>query len=184
MIKTTKNKESNLEELFIGTAGEVAESFSFNRIVGQLYALLYFSPEPISLDEMAEKLKISKGSASINIRILEDWNGVKKILKQGSRKDYYMVEPDFMRLISERLQHGFTKRLNFARERLNQINHVLESMRSSSNGGSKELKLFYQERFKRLQELYDFLQIFLKILPKLSALKNSKALNALLGLYV
>lgn len=41
-----------------------------NRAIGQLYAILFLSNEPLCLDYMAETLKISKGNASVNIREL------------------------------------------------------------------------------------------------------------------
>lgn len=49
------------------------------KIMGQLYGLLYLSPKPLTLDEMAESLSISKGNVSINIRALERWNMVKTV---------------------------------------------------------------------------------------------------------
>jgi len=44
--------------------------------------------KPLSLDTIVEKLKMSKGSVSLNIRELEKWDAVKKIWVNGTRKDF------------------------------------------------------------------------------------------------
>ena len=44
---------------FAAFCGELAESLSFNRSVGQIYGLLYLSPDPLSLSDIAETLAMS-----------------------------------------------------------------------------------------------------------------------------
>ena len=55
---------------FVEGIGYLASTVGLNRVIGQLYAMLFLSSEPLCLDDMAERLKISKGSASVNIREL------------------------------------------------------------------------------------------------------------------
>ncbi len=74
---------------FVQEAGSTTQSFGIGRVVGQIYAYLYFSQEPRCLDDMQRALGISKGSASMGVRQLEQWNAVKKIWIKGDRKDYY-----------------------------------------------------------------------------------------------
>ena len=56
---------------FVEGIGYLASTVGLNRVMGQLYAILFLSNEPLCLDDMAETLKISKGNASVNIRELE-----------------------------------------------------------------------------------------------------------------
>ena len=63
-----------------------------NKVGGQIYALLFLSDEPLSLDEIGQRLGVSKSNISINIRMLEDYNLVRKVWVKGSRKDYYAAE--------------------------------------------------------------------------------------------
>ncbi|OGR50709.1 MAG: hypothetical protein A3I11_02210 [Elusimicrobia bacterium RIFCSPLOWO2_02_FULL_39_32] len=164
--------DPQIEDLFIQTAGELAESVSINRVVGQLYALLYIRPEPVSLDKMAEKLKISKGSASVNIRVLETWNAVKKVWIQGSRKDFYTAEPDILKLILERLDYGFTRRIALSKAKVDLIHSILNSKNEKAS--------FYKERLKQLEELQNLVETFLKFLPKVRSLKNLKKIASFL----
>lgn len=81
-------------ETFIQGAGQISAALlgMINKVGGQIYALLYLSEEPLSLDDIAEKLGISKSNISINIRLLEDYQLVRKVWVKGSRRDYYAAE--------------------------------------------------------------------------------------------
>jgi DNA-binding transcriptional regulator GbsR (MarR family) len=81
------------------TMGRITAFWGFSKIMGQLYGLLYLSPKPLTLDEMAETLSISKGNVSINIRALERWNMVRQVWVKGDRKDFYESETDFWKII-------------------------------------------------------------------------------------
>ncbi len=81
-------------ETFIQGAGQVSAALlgMINKVGGQIYAVLYLSEEPLSLDDISEKLCVSKSNVSINIRLLEDYNLVRKVWVKGSRKDFYGAE--------------------------------------------------------------------------------------------
>ena len=99
-----------IEEEFIEAVGQLSVSLSINRIVGQLYALLFLSPHPLSLDDMVDKLKISKGNASVNIRELERWGAVRKMWVKGERKNFYEANLDIFKIVTNRLKNGLTER--------------------------------------------------------------------------
>ena len=85
MSKTIEDIQNDV----VDTIGEKAEKFGFSRIAGQLEGLLFLSPEPLSLDEMAQRLEVSKASVSTNIRLLERWKVVKRVYHKGDRKNFY-----------------------------------------------------------------------------------------------
>ena len=74
---------------FVEDAGNITTSLGLGRAVGQIFAYLYFSPEPRSLADMQTALGISKGGASMSVRQLEQWGAVRKVWVKGDRKDYY-----------------------------------------------------------------------------------------------
>ncbi len=69
---------------FIHQVGEFGAGLGLSRSVGQLYALLYMSAEPMCLDEMAEACRMSKASASVNVRELERWGAVRFQTESGA----------------------------------------------------------------------------------------------------
>lgn len=74
---------------FVEDAGNLTSSLGLGRAVGQVYAYLYFSPTPKGLADFQDALGISRGSASMVVRQLEQWGAVRKVWIKGDRKDYY-----------------------------------------------------------------------------------------------
>ncbi|MBK8870658.1 MAG: hypothetical protein KBD85_02145 [Elusimicrobia bacterium] len=111
----------SLDAEFARLAGELAESFSFNRSVGQIYGLLYLQESPLSLEDIGQRLSMSKGNASINIRLLESWGAVRPVSVVGSRKDFYEANRDIKELALRRVREGLTKRFDRADEQLTRL---------------------------------------------------------------
>ncbi len=63
--------------------------------IGRLYSMLYFSDEPLTLDELRDDMGMSKTSMSTGVRRLEKNKMVRKVWKRGVRKHLYEGETDF-----------------------------------------------------------------------------------------
>jgi DNA-binding transcriptional regulator GbsR (MarR family) len=87
-------KLEDAKEIFIQNWGALGSSWGINRTMSSIHALLIASHEPLSTEEIMERLKISRGNANMNIRALIDWGLVKKQLKAGERKDYFYAGKD------------------------------------------------------------------------------------------
>src|ERR1043166_365952 len=87
---------------FVEAGGHTTQSFGLGRIMGQMYALLYLSPRPMCLDDIAHELGVSKASVSTTIRQLERWTAVKPVWVKGDRRDFYEAETDFQSV----MKHG------------------------------------------------------------------------------
>ena len=91
-------------ERFIEEAGLAAESDGLPRIAGRLFGYLLLSPEPSSLDEIADALGVSKGSVSTDARLLLGHGWLQRVSRPGDRRDYYEMAPDFFaRIVAYRL---------------------------------------------------------------------------------
>jgi DNA-binding transcriptional regulator GbsR (MarR family) len=89
---------------FIEEVGITAEGDGLPRIAGRLFGYLLLSPEPRSLDEIADALAVSKGSASTDARLLLRHGWLRRVSQPGDRKDYYELAPDFFaEIVSYRL---------------------------------------------------------------------------------
>src|SRR5579871_2885395 len=117
---TPVNSET-FQSRFIELAGQLAEMFSFSRSIGQIYGILYITPEPLCLEDIAKACSMSKGNASIHLRMLANWGAVHQTSKPGTRKDYYSANSDVRGLAIKRLQEGVARRLEHAGERIKAI---------------------------------------------------------------
>ena len=59
--------------LFIRRWGEMGATWGISRTMAEVHALLYLATEPICTDEVMDRLAISRGSASTNLRELEEY---------------------------------------------------------------------------------------------------------------
>lgn len=157
-----------LQSHFIHLAGEMAEMFSFNRSIGQIYGLLYASPEPLSLETIAKSCQMSKGNASIHLRTLEAWGAVHPSWKPGTRKDYYAANTDLKGLAVKRLQGGMEKRLGVIKAKLERI----KEEKSLSSGNHTPDGLYAAKRLKELESLLRQVESGFSLLPKLMSLKR------------
>jgi DNA-binding transcriptional regulator GbsR (MarR family) len=154
----TKESSQIFDEL-IFQAGQIATKLRLNKSMGQLYAALYFSDDPVSLDDLAKKCRMSKGNASINIRHLERWNAVSKTYSNGNRKDYYLANKDVigftvgrgMALFSDVLNKGESV-LKGAAEKVNSID--------VSNSGEEDMQTIekYKENLEDLSSKFNKLK--------------------------
>lgn len=94
------------QELFINEWGRMSSSWGINRTFAQILALLFITGEAMTVEQIMERLQISRGNASMNLRDLQDWGIVRKFRRPGERRDTYLAEGDpwqmFVRVVRER----------------------------------------------------------------------------------
>lgn len=139
------------QDIFLDRVNQICNKFGLNNIMAQLYALLYLQNKTMSLDEMADRLKISKGSVSVNIRALENYGVVRQVWVKGSRRDHYEAETDIYKVIMDRIKSLAQGRLLEVDSMIGLSFKALNLANSSSNNKeeSEAIKVFEQ----RLTEL-------------------------------
>lgn len=98
------NTES--QDRFIEAWGSMGVLWGINRSMARVHALLIVSAEPLSLDAIAGRLRISRGNASMSLKDLRAWRVARRVHLPEDRRDYYVTEPDpwtmLFRILSER----------------------------------------------------------------------------------
>jgi len=89
----------------------LSQSLGLGRVVGQIYAFLYFSDVPRALGDLQRALRISKGGASMGVRQLEQWGAARKVWVPGDRKDYYEANDWFGRILKSVLMDTMAKKM-------------------------------------------------------------------------
>ena len=155
-------KPEEIRDRFIGEIGCLGESIGLNRTTCQLYAALYLEDGLLSLTELSRILHISKGSASLNIRKLEEWGAVKSIWRKGSTQNYYQANRDLWGVAKKRMQVGLERRLNAVQEGIAEI--AGEARKENGNLSLEEANLLkaYRLRFSEVESLSKKVKQFLK----------------------
>lgn len=89
---------------FVEQIAVLLETDGMSRVAGRLFGLLLVSAEPRSLDDLAQQLKVSKASVSINARLLEEKGVVERVGREADRRDYYRIAEDILeRTLEQRM---------------------------------------------------------------------------------
>ena len=141
-----KTKESKaIVRRLIQDGGNLSQSLGFGRVLGQIYAFLYFSREPQNLAAMQDTLGISKGSASTVVRQLEQWHAVQKVWIKGDRKDYYEANDWLGQIVKNAVVDTTARRFAQSSDMLGEMEHEIEDLED----GEKE---FLKERVGHLRK--------------------------------
>lgn len=101
---------------FVEAWGAMGSLWGINRSVARVHALLMANEEPLSLDDIADQLQMSKGNASMSLRELRTFGVVRQVEAPGDRRDFYVTEPDvwtmFFRILRERKRREFDPALD------------------------------------------------------------------------
>jgi DNA-binding transcriptional regulator GbsR (MarR family) len=128
---------------FVENMGMIYERYGVPRIGGRILGLFLLDDVPLSLDDVARLLNVSRASVSTNIRMAEMTGMAKRVSRPGDRRDYYVGVPDmWMQGIRSSKQDGVMQMAEAAKAAL-------------SNVPANEVTLR-----ERLQEIIDFTEFF------------------------
>lgn len=147
------NKLELAQNKFIASIGTLSESFGLNQFIAQLYAVLYLSDKPLSLDELVEKLGASKGNISLNIRELEKWGAVRNVWVKGSRKDYYEAEPDVKKVAINKIKASVEKRIGQVSNMMEEFKELVRSSEGELSDEDKKIVKAYTEKLRKIEEM-------------------------------
>lgn len=149
----SENKTPEIDPVarrFVEDVGNATQSFGLGRVVGQIYAYLYFSPDPRNLADMQDALGISKGSASTSVRQLEQWGAAKKVWIKGDRKDYYEASDWFGKILKNAIIDTVGKKMADYTSLLDEIETDLAAIGDGDGEGE-----FIRERIKHLRRFQE-----------------------------
>lgn len=81
-------------EQFVESMGRYFEQYGIARIGGRILGLLMIADRPLSLDEIATCLRVSRASVSTNIRLATASDLADLVTFPGDRRDYYVMIED------------------------------------------------------------------------------------------
>jgi len=149
--------DTDVWERLVDLGGRSAQRLGFGRSLGQVYVVIYLSPRPVSLQELVDRLTISKGNASMSVRQLEAWGAVRQVWQRGDRRDYYEANVDFRALLRQALAGFIMPRIESAGKQIQDIESELETACGDIDDGA-----FIRQRVRKLRDMQRKLA---KVLP-------------------
>ena len=156
---------------FVSLWGDMASSWGINKTMSQIHALLYAQSKPLDTDSIMTKLQISRGNANMNLHRLLQWELIRKENYPGDRKDYYSAETDVWNIVSTIIRERQYREIVPIRAELTECITMLEE------GGLKDQESI--DFKKRIENYYDFLEMFERFTEAMLPYINKKNLNFL-----
>jgi HTH-type transcriptional regulator, glycine betaine synthesis regulator len=143
--------------------GQLADYFGFSKVMGQLYAALLLSQEPLSLDDMMDRLSISKASVSMNMRSLEHMGMVRQVWMRGKsgRRKYYEAETDFIQIITNILAGREMRDVDRAITVMEENTELLQANKDDMSDDDQAVADLYLERMQDMTTMFRFAQMII-----------------------
>lgn len=145
------------QENFIREWGRMSNGWGINRTMAQIHALLFVTGTPHTMDEICERLGISRGNASMNLRNLNDWGVVRRFRTKGERYDRYVADLDVLTMVARVVRERKRRELDPTRDVIHDCLRIL-----STEGEEPEVMSF-RERLKDLLGLFELIDTVFRV---------------------
>ncbi|MGL4551999.1 MAG: GbsR/MarR family transcriptional regulator [Gemmataceae bacterium] len=78
-----------VEQEFIDLWRGMASLWGISPSMAQVHGFLFICGESLSMDDLMDRLGISRGNVSMNLTRLVEWGLVRRVHRRGDRRDYY-----------------------------------------------------------------------------------------------
>lgn len=172
-IFATMNLEE-AKEKFVQSWGSLGTSWGINRTMAQIHSLLLITKKPLCAEDIMAGLQISRGNANMNLRALIDWGLVRRELKAGERKEFFVAEKDIWE-VARRVTAERKKR------ELEPILRVLDEVSQVKGPKDDEELLEFKETITRIQDFVGKLDAVTEKMTKSDRNWFFKAVMKLMG---
>lgn len=155
-------------ERFVLHWGEMGAVWGVNRSVAQIHALLYVADEPMTAEDIAERLDMARSNVSVSLRELLGWSLIRRVPTIGDRRDYYEAEADMFEMV-RRIAEGRKAR---------EIDPALAVLRACVAEAKGDARVSPRVR-KRLAAMLEFTQSVDKSFSEIMALPAPTLMNLL-----
>jgi DNA-binding transcriptional regulator GbsR (MarR family) len=153
-----------LLEIQLGMAcifADLADLLGNPSSLGSIYGLLFASPNPLSMEEIVERLGISTGTASQGLRRLVELDAITPEKADGERVTRYTAKLELRPFVSAFLNQQLLPRLKKSSERLESLDSMVQILPSETK---KELNLRIERASKWHRRAMAFLPIVRRFL--------------------
>jgi len=139
------------QDRFIDAWGRMGSVWGISRTMAEVHALLFVTGEAMCMDDIMDRLRISRGNASMSLRALLEWGVISKAHKRGERRDFYSAEQDVWAMFRAILRERVKREVEPLLESLSEVRELNPSGGKNAHESAKDL----DERLKEVQEVFE-----------------------------
>lgn len=139
---------SQLQQEFVLHFGEMGSRWGINRTVGQIYALLFLSEQPLNAEQITDGVGCSRSNVSMGLKELQAWNLVRLQHLPDDRRDFFTTPDDLWEIVRTLIAERKKREIDPTLTKLRQI-----EMQRPAN----EDEAFAYGRITEMRELIELL---------------------------
>lgn len=109
-----------VQQEFVDLWRGMSSLWGISPTMAQLHGLLFITGDLLSMDDLMERLGISRGNVSMNLARLVEWGLVRRVHRRGDRREYYEALGDvwemFTLVAAQRKRREIDPMLNTLRQ--------------------------------------------------------------------
>jgi len=122
--------ETEVIDLFV----QISRMLGQPRSLAEIYGLLFISARPLAMDDLIERLGMSKGSASQGLKFLHNLGAVRTVYVPGDRRTHYEAVAELRNLATRFLRDQIVPHLDSGQERLGRIATLVRQLPAADRG--------------------------------------------------
>lgn len=136
---------SDIEKQIVNLCADGVRVAGLPKSIGEIFGLLYVSPQPQALDDLVNRLGISKGSASQGLKTLRTLGAIQESEGPDARRTYFEADIKLKQLVGGFIKEQLRPHINSGEERLRSIESLVREEEDD------ELRTFYEGRVRKMQ---------------------------------
>src|SRR5205807_5236463 len=144
-----------VEDRFVDLWDTMSSLWGISPTMARIHGMLYITGSALSMDDIMDRLAISRGNVSMNLSKLVEWGLVRRVHKRRSRRDYYESLSDVWEMFT----------LVAAQRKRREIDPIISTLRrcredlSPESLGALAEEPVARERSGRVNDLLTFLTL-------------------------
>lgn len=144
-----------IEDQFVELWNSMATLWGISPTMARVHGLLYLRGAPLSMDDIMDRLAISRGNVSMSVNKLIEWGLVYRVHKKGDRKEYFASITDLWEMFTI-VAHQRKRR---------EVDPILATLRRCKDQLAPEAlgtcadDPSVQERFRKINDLWKLLTL-------------------------
>lgn len=106
--------------------------------VGEIYGLLFVSPQPLAMDEIMGRLNISLGAASQGLKLLRSFGAVKAVYSPRDRRDHFVADLELSRFATSFIKEELQPRIARALERIDRMEQLMADLNPDDRKATRQ----------------------------------------------
>jgi len=144
----------------VAVFSRAATALSLAPSIGQIYGLLFSTPDPLNLDQITSRLKSSRGGTFQSLRWLCQIGAAEKISGPGRRKDHFRAELNLRQLAGAFLRARIDPHVKSGAEHLERL-RASQAPEGSPSSEFQRARCEQMERWHRfMSDVLPFIRTF------------------------